>query len=501
MSMRASHSMLSLGLVIALGMMAPSAAAGESVSSDLYGKYWVDAKGDQSFRPTGSMTASFFKEAEIDLRSLSIQFWAPRSKANPYDGQVVSYKNAHIFKLELVVDGLVNPPGPLGLGGHPWDPDRFGPRPVFGYVELDVDGRKNTGGELDPVARRRYLANVGRFGGLPYGSFGERAVTSASDLDYNFSSAPQYERSGAEFALALCGCFAPTIVQEFGNGNGQFEAGEVMDVRGRFFERMQAIAPYAGAYGGSDFGLYDPEVKLRFEHDPIDDETTITLVYALDQVGAAFLRGKMPQPMDLNVLNQVSVAEALNDLIYTANGFWGPVWNSDVSELIEDWAGGLVSEGLDVREWNAVALIGTSYQQQNSALYVWTDVGFDFTFGDLTMDGAADSTDVKAVKSIMMTLDGGPGDADGQYNNSVQIPNFGPSFNVHDINSDGLIDSDDAGAIPIGAFSVDQNGDGVINGADLATLLSQWGLSGTADLNGDGIVNGADLATLLANWG
>jgi len=108
---------------------------------------------------------------------------------------------------------------------------------------------------------------------------------------------------------------------------------------------------------------------------------------------------------------------------------------------------------------------------------------------------------VKAVKSIMMTLDGGPGDADGQYNNSIQIPNFGPSFNVHDINSDGLIDSADAGAIPIGTFAGDLNGDGAINGADLATLLSQWGLNGSADLNGDGIVNGADLATLLANWG
>ena len=46
----------------------------------------------------------------------------------------------------------------------------------------------------------------------------------------------------------------------------------------------------------------------------------------------------------------------------------------------------------------------------------------------------------------------------------------------------------------------DLNNDGQVNGADLATLLSQWGASGTADLTGDGTVNGADLATLLANW-
>jgi V8-like Glu-specific endopeptidase len=46
----------------------------------------------------------------------------------------------------------------------------------------------------------------------------------------------------------------------------------------------------------------------------------------------------------------------------------------------------------------------------------------------------------------------------------------------------------------------DLNGDGVVNGVDLGTLLGGW--SGSAgDLNGDGIVNAADLAVLLGNWG
>lgn len=51
----------------------------------------------------------------------------------------------------------------------------------------------------------------------------------------------------------------------------------------------------------------------------------------------------------------------------------------------------------------------------------------------------------------------------------------------------------------------DTNGDGIINGADLSVLLSQFGQSvppGTgADFNGDGIVNGADLSVLLSNFG
>ncbi|MBX3355004.1 MAG: hypothetical protein KF724_04825 [Phycisphaeraceae bacterium] len=51
--------------------------------------------------------------------------------------------------------------------------------------------------------------------------------------------------------------------------------------------------------------------------------------------------------------------------------------------------------------------------------------------------------------------------------------------------------------------SPDLNGDGVVNGADLAILLGLWGPAGAgtcADLNGDGIVDGADLAILLGAW-
>ncbi len=46
----------------------------------------------------------------------------------------------------------------------------------------------------------------------------------------------------------------------------------------------------------------------------------------------------------------------------------------------------------------------------------------------------------------------------------------------------------------------DLNGDGVINGSDLAALLAQWNTNGSADITGDGVVNGSDLAALLAMW-
>jgi hypothetical protein len=47
----------------------------------------------------------------------------------------------------------------------------------------------------------------------------------------------------------------------------------------------------------------------------------------------------------------------------------------------------------------------------------------------------------------------------------------------------------------------DLNGDGLINGADLALLFQYWGLPGIGDIDGDGTANGFDLTVLLSNWG
>jgi hypothetical protein len=54
-------------------------------------------------------------------------------------------------------------------------------------------------------------------------------------------------------------------------------------------------------------------------------------------------------------------------------------------------------------------------------------------------------------------------------------------------------------ATPVTSIPGDFNNDGVVNGADLSTLLNSWGTAG-GDLNGDGNTDGADLAILLGNW-
>ncbi|MFM1804815.1 MAG: hypothetical protein RL136_1694 [Planctomycetota bacterium] len=55
---------------------------------------------------------------------------------------------------------------------------------------------------------------------------------------------------------------------------------------------------------------------------------------------------------------------------------------------------------------------------------------------------------------------------------------------------------------PYQASPADIDRDGTVGGADLAILLSAWGMpSPIADLDADGVVGGGDLAVLLSSWG
>ena len=70
---------------------------------------------------------------------------------------------------------------------------------------------------------------------------------------------------------------------------------------------------------------------------------------------------------------------------------------------------------------------------------------------------------------------------------------------AQDGGGDGDGDGDGGGGNPP---TPDFNGDDVVDGADLATLLGAWGGSDSAyDLNADGSIDGGDLAMLLGAWG
>ena len=56
------------------------------------------------------------------------------------------------------------------------------------------------------------------------------------------------------------------------------------------------------------------------------------------------------------------------------------------------------------------------------------------------------------------------------------------------------------GMVVATADPADLDGNGAIDGQDLATLLASWNANDGGDINGDGLTDGQDLAMLLGSW-
>jgi len=485
-----------------LGLLAGACAAGASggPAAGQHIAVWTDQPGDAALRRTDSGNNGAIGALCVmpDLTGATLGGWLPTDPVgDPYTGVVIPASEAHLFRLELTFAGLVNPPGTLGLGGYSFDPFRFGPSPVYGFIELDVDADIDTGGELGGAARLRYLANIARFGRLPPGPTASRAARTALDHDASFDTGPQFERSGADFSLVFCGCGSGTLVSESGNSNGVLEPGESMIVRGRFFERAQGYTEASAAFGGSDFGHYDPFVQVRFQHSQSADATTVTLVFALDMAGAAMLAGQPEQAIDLDVTNHTSVVEALQDIIDGATGLNGPV-----EVLTERWAGRDPYDFLDPTRWTLTALVGTSYAATEDTLYAWSDTGFADVRGDVNGDGLAGIADESLLIAAVYTLDTLPGyDANTTVRDGkVTVPNAGHNFNVYDIDGNMVVERLDAKAFgPLGDF----NNDGFVNALDFLAFLNEFNTIGSlgADFDLNGTVNTLDFVEFLNAFG
>lgn len=471
---------------------------GTAVADD--GRQWLDPRGDASLRRMDfGADGSIGPSAVLpDMLSLTVGSWAPAAPAT--DLYAGGYDDdGEFFRLDLVLAGVINPPGDLGILGA-YDPFRFGPSPIYGYVEFDVDDDMDTGGELPSVASMRVLANVARYGGIPQGAIGERALKQGSGLDFDFATPPFYERSGVDFSLVFCGCTAVTVVSEGGNQDGIFDAGETWIVQGRFFERFSAFNSASSMFGGGGLGAWNPLVKLRFSHDIASDETTITLVFPLTQQGAGLMAGAPAQPFDFNVGNQTSVAEAIHELINQPTSITGAV-----RTLSFGWRGKSVTDGLDPESWRAMAIVGTAYENPDDALFVWTDAGFDAIPGDFNGNGSVDQNDESELLAYIAAKDGGPDDADSTVNGVVMLDGFGLNFSVYDTNYDGAVSAADLN--PSG-HPADVNGDGVVDILDLLDFFGAFsaceGQAGpcfvgnvNADFNRDLIVDILDLLDFL----
>lgn len=455
---------------------------------------WTDPVGDAALRRTDSGNDAPLPPGytPIDLISLEIGGWDPNAPSTDlYTGHHES-DQPDFVRIDAVFAGLVSPPGPIGINGHPYNPYFFGDRPVMGFFEFDIDGQKNSGGELMPIAQHRYLSNVARFGKSPYGSINERVAQSHEDIDTSFHSEPQFERSGAEFSITMCGCFVPSIISQDGNSDSIFDTGETWIVEGRFFERFQSFQPESAFFGGSEFGLFDPLVQLLFVHDPIEDTTTMSLVFPLTNHGAALAAGEPDQPLDLSLLNHTSLEEALDDLIIGADFATG-----SLRTLTEEWRDQNPSDDQEPHYWGVTALIGTAPTIQDpTALYIWTDTGFDELVADYNLDELNTAADDQMLFDFIENTDGIGFDSDLTVNGIITLADPGSEFHFFDLNNDGLIDTGDA---PPTVCDADMNADGALDFFDVSAFLSSFQVQDpVADMNADGSFDFFDVSAFLS---
>lgn len=110
---------------------------------------------------------------------------------------------------------------------------------------------------------------------------------------------------------------------------------------------------------------------------------------------------------------------------------------------------------------------------------------------------ASEANVAGAPTNIVFTFDSN-GRAPGTYTGEVTI--LTSDENLPGATSGSLVLTLSA-TVKASGNPADLNGDGSVDGSDLAILLNQWGGSGNADLDGDGSVGGGDLAILLNAWG
>jgi len=424
-------------------------------------------------------------------------------------------------RIDIVLNGLVNPPGPIAFDDlFPiYDPFLYGPNPIFGYIEFDIDGDENTGGELSSP-EVRYLGNVARFSGLPLEPrFSGRAAQDDTAFDGDITTAPFVDRSGEEFHIPLIGeeidHFEVSLESPGGNP-ALFEAGEIWELDGDFFHRAHGFERFAfSCFSGN--GKYKPETYLRFAHDIASDTTTISLVYPLQNAGSAALVSPTEPVQPNNGCAKVpgggseqnSVEEALDDLQFSAT-FADPIDRADPDfQLIAGWEFNSIATGQDPASWRVAALVGTAFStmQSGSSRFIWTDVYPNPCVGDFNNDGVNDSADVAMLNSFIALADGDPSyDTDNNSTNgSLTWKGYARNFSLFDTNYDGIVDATDA--VVAGDMDLDQLVD-VLDVDDFIQALLDPGVytathNGRSplvrgDLDGNGTLDGADIDEFTA---
>ncbi len=425
-----------------------------------------DPHGDALLRRTDlseSGPINPYEHRRIDLISIALARWLPREPAvDVFVGEVS--REGDFFRMDVRLAGLVNPPG--DVSGDRWNPFVYGPNPVFGFVELDVDASVETGGEVWSP-QFRYTANVARFGGKPAEPrFADRIAARREDIHLPFDRPPFVKRSGEEFHLAFLGnFFQPHLYRVLeGNDNGIFEAGEVWRFReSRMFHRAHGFEGLSLMEFCSENGHYQPpEADLEFRHDQRLDVTDITLVFPMTNAGCARKRRQPVEPPNSSACDQVSIDEALVDLV-RSGVFWrrqpgGP----EYKDIIIEWSRRVPEAVEHPGEWAVSAILGTTYTHRPSRdpdeIFVWTDVFPNPAHCDVNGSGAFDEVDRRMILSYI-DEHGSGGEA--------PVRGFANDFSLFDVNYSGSVDPFDANCRP---RACDPDGDDDVDLADFRML-------------------------------
>ncbi len=480
---------LLLGLI---GALVPLAAGSDpSITYTDPADNWLVRRTD----PNGELPFNLEDHAPVDLLSITLGTWAPADPA--VDLFAGAFATDGLFlRLDVVLNGLINPPGDT----VPWDfqPFTYGPNPVYGFIELDMDADADTGGELDSP-EYRYLGNAVRFGGLPAIPYlRTRFALDASAFDHDFQTSPQVERSGEEFHLALLGGqFTYDDITKLSGNGPEFGPGDIWLITAPWFHRAHGYEQFTVA------GPYMPRCTLRFAHDIASNTTQLSLVFPLWNAGAAAMWGQEPEPPDADPGNQFSVDEALVDLQASAEYLAQNPTGLPEEQLIDGWLHEIPEHYLDPTRWRVLALLGSSYTAAptSGTYFLWTDLFPKPVRGDMNGDGLANAGDQHAIERFIQEHDGDDGVIDGR----VVLSNFPVNFSVYDVNHSGVCDALDPLLVsPPG----DLNGDGAVDLADFAQFqvcVSGPGVPyqpdcGLADLDMDGDVDWIDFQRLVALW-
>ena len=483
-----------------------------------YCALYDELPGDNVIRRTSAFPLPVNPDAYIDLLQYRIGNWQCTDPNGPlFDGQFTLLGGC--FRLDLLFDGLVNPCGPVkrDCDAGAWvayDPLVYGPNPLLGCINVDMDGNTDTSGtgetEWNPY---EYLPNVSRFGYRAYSptvdDYASRTATNYADsIEEDFFWPPQTQWHGAEIDFYLGTPVDFAFVSEsaesmVGDDDSLFEAGEVWVMHGHHLERGMRDVQGGGFY-------CPPGTQVQFVHDLEFDHTTVSLVFPLWQ----------DEEPDFDPGNQCSAYEILWQ--YHAIAHPLPTDDPKLNTILMPWKAQAPEEYLNSRVWRLRILTGSCYTTAppDGQPFVWTDHAYARTDdwvprgipGDYSGTGIVDATDSALLFQFIAEHDGDPDwDSDGGPNNgSLTVPdNGGPfpmNFCLYDLNYDGIVNAADDPLAP-GPLA-DLNADMQVDAADFALFALAMGgpkitappagcglaLFGRADFNADADVDLADFA-------